>query len=165
MWQKSHFNSVLWQILPRYNYMEVGLRWIIYTLIISHQRGWKLETKIEMQRLPTSLFAWSYLTYQSMNSIFLSHQTSQQYFQPWLISQTSPNKQDEDVSSHSRIADGYMLPPASRDWCLRQAKVAASILFALSETSRNIGWREYTGLCYNQLYQESRRKNALVNPQ
>ena len=32
------------------------------------------------------------MAYQPTNSIFLSHQTSQQYFQPWLISQTSPNK-------------------------------------------------------------------------
>ena len=29
-----------------------------------------------------------------MNSIFLSYQISQQYFQPWFISQTSPNEQD-----------------------------------------------------------------------
>jgi len=33
--------------------------------------------------------------YQSTNSIFLSHQTSQQYFQSWLISQTNPNKQSD----------------------------------------------------------------------
>ena len=33
------------------------------------------------------------MTYQLTNSIFLSHQISQQYFQPWLISQTSPNEQ------------------------------------------------------------------------
>ena len=36
-----------------------------------------------------SLFACSYLAYQPTNNIFFSHQTSQQYFQPWLISQTS----------------------------------------------------------------------------
>ena len=32
---------------------------------------------------------------QPTNNIFLSHQTSQQYFQPWLINQTSPNKRGE----------------------------------------------------------------------
>jgi len=35
------------------------------------------------------------MAYQPTNSIFLSHQISQQYFQPWLIRQTSPNEQGE----------------------------------------------------------------------
>ena len=33
------------------------------------------------------------MAYQPTNNIFLSHQTSQQSFQPWLISQTSPDEQ------------------------------------------------------------------------
>ena len=35
------------------------------------------------------------MAYQPTNNIFLSHQTSQRYFQPWLISQTSPNEQGD----------------------------------------------------------------------
>ena len=33
------------------------------------------------------------MAYRSTNNIFLSPQTSQQYFQSWLISQTNPNEQ------------------------------------------------------------------------
>jgi len=33
------------------------------------------------------------LAYQPANSVFLSHQTSQQYFSPWLITQSSRNEQ------------------------------------------------------------------------
>ena len=46
------------------------------------------------------------MAYQPTNSIFLSHQTSQQYFQLWLISQTSPNEQDNGGSIWYRGAAG-----------------------------------------------------------
>jgi len=35
------------------------------------------------------------MAYQPTNGTFLKHQISQQYFQPWLISQTSPNEQGD----------------------------------------------------------------------
>ena len=50
------------------------------------------------------LFARIWLIIHSLNSIFLLHQTSQQYFQPWLISQFSRNEQ----------AVGCSLPAARR---------------------------------------------------
>jgi len=37
------------------------------------------------------------MAYQPTNSIFFPHQTSQQYFQPWLISQTSQNEQGDGL--------------------------------------------------------------------
>ena len=39
------------------------------------------------------------MVYHLMNNIFLSHQTSQQYFQSWLIRQISSNKQVEAGNS------------------------------------------------------------------
>ena len=43
------------------------------------------------------LFGLQVVLFQSTNNIFLSHQISQQYFYPWLISQTSPNEQGEEL--------------------------------------------------------------------
>ena len=50
------------------------------------------------------------MTYQPTNSIFLSHKISQQYFQPWLISQISPNEQGNDPrdAEATRMASQYI---------------------------------------------------------
>jgi len=50
-----------------------------------------------------TLFVWDCLTYKSylfsQRTVFFSHQISQQYFQPWLISQTSPSEQGAGAQS------------------------------------------------------------------
>ena len=48
------------------------------------------------------------MTYQPTNNIFLSHQTSQQYFQPWLISQTSQNEQGDYPRLHATLVPWHM---------------------------------------------------------
>ena len=69
------------------------IKWVIGTLTSSsfrmkaHSCGW---------------IACIWLIIHDLNSIFLSHQTSQQHFQPWLISQSNRNEPAEMISSEAQ---------------------------------------------------------------
>ena len=55
------------------------------------------------------------MAYQPTNSIFLSHQTSQQYFQSWLINQTSSNQhgvEPEDIQQNESLPCALLLSPS-----------------------------------------------------
>ena len=58
----------------------------------------------------------AYYWTQPTNSIFLLHQISQQYFQPWLISQTSPYEHGLGVSMRARITCGQSRPTSKQQW-------------------------------------------------
>ena len=49
------------------------------------------------QHVRFGLFARIWFIIHGLNSVFLSYQTNQQYFQPWLISQFSRNEQTVNV--------------------------------------------------------------------
>ena len=93
-----------------------------------------------VKRTISSLFGSSYLAYkplayQPANSVFLSHQTSQQYFQPWLISQSSRNKQADHMAKSDGRAQN--LPAA------RVAGISSRLLRPLNDWRRllhQLGW-------------------------
>ena len=69
----------------------------------------KLEADVMLLEF-NALFVWVCLAYkpyffQPTNSIVLSNQISQQYFQPWLISQTSPSEQGAGIHPWNKSLD------------------------------------------------------------
>ena len=74
------------------------------------------------------------MAYQSTNNIFLSHKTSQQYFQPWLISQTSPNEQSVIESSTPTLLNETLGPELARNHMVLPATgTAGGILLAAAD--------------------------------